>query len=357
MRTLRHVAVFLLVIAAIGAAWLSWALLVPYRNFPAEGVFVELPRGISTRGAALRLEDKGVVRNALAFELAGRWRGRPVQAGEYFFDRPATALEVFEKLATGRVYVRSVTIPEGLHMFQIADLLEREKFTSRAEFLAAAADVSAVRDLAPQARNLEGFLFPATYAFAKNTQAEQIVAAMVRRFREVWDSMPVRDASASPADTYEVVTLASLVERETRVADERPLVAGVYRNRLRKRIALQCDPTVIYAMELAGRNDGIIHQSDLRLKSPYNTYRHRGLPPGPIANPGQASLHAALYPSPGDYLYFVSNGQGGHFFSRTMKEHNARVAEYRRLTGQPPRNSAPRSPAGKTRGKKARGSK
>jgi UPF0755 protein len=343
LRSLPALLILLLAVVLAVAAWLGFALLTSYRNFPADGVFVDLPRGSSTRAIARQLVGNGVVRDALAFEVLARWRGRTLQAGEYFFDRPLTALEVYDMLAAGKVYVRLVTVPEGLNMFQIGELMEREGFATRDAFLVAAEDASAIRDLAPRAKNLEGFLFPATYELPRHPTAEQIVSAMVRRFRAVWDSLPPREAGADAVSAFEVVTLASLVERETRLTEERPLVAGVYYNRLRRGIALQCDPTVLYAMHLAGRNDGVIHQSDLSLNSPYNTYRHRGLPPGPIANPGKAALAAALHPPATDYLYFVSNTQGGHFFSKTAAQHNAKVAEYRRLAGLPPRPAPPPS--------------
>ncbi len=341
MRLRAMLTVVLLALVVI-AAWLAFTLLIPYRNFDTAGVFVEIPRGTPLRAAARLLAQKGVIRSATALELYARWRREALQAGEYFFDRPASARDVFRKLADGRVYFHTLTIPEGFNLFQIAGRVEKEGLASRADFLAAARDVALIRDLAPAARSLEGFLFPATYAFPRSVAAPEIVSAMVARFREVWTSLPPPEGPAQPLAVAQIVALASLVETETGVADERPLIAAVFHNRLRKGIALQCDPTVLYAMELAGKNDGVIHLSDLQINSPYNTYRHRGLPPGPIANPGKAALLAALQPPQADYLFFVSNTQGGHFFSRTLAEHNERVAEYRRLAGLPPKTPGPR---------------
>lgn len=339
---LRFILVAILLLTLTGsAAWLTWALYWPYSAFGPDGVILEIPRGTSRRGIARLLEQHGVIRSALAFELLARWRSNvELQAGEYRFDEAAPATDVFRKIAEGRVFVHALAIPEGLNMFEIATRVEQAGLPSAEEFLRAARDPALIRDLAPQAKSLEGFLFPATYGFPRSITAPEIAAAMVARFRQALTGLPQEGRNPRGFSVYEAVTLASLVEEESGQADERPLIAGVFYNRLAKGIALQCDPTVLYAMQLAGKNDGVIHQSDLRLDSPYNTYRHRGLPPGPISNPGQAALHAVLFPPQTDYLYFVSNTEGGHFFSRTLAEHLANVARYRRLAGLPPKPAA-----------------
>jgi UPF0755 protein len=262
--------------------------------------------------------------------LTRRHPRRSLKAGEYFFDHAVTAGDVFDAISSGKIYEKSLTIPEGYNMFDIAQLLEQQGVLNRGEFVAAARDPSPILDLAPNARNLEGFLFPATYPFPRHPSAKDVVAAMVHRFREVWQRL----SPVPPVDgrtVTQVVTLASLVERETPVAAERPIVAGVFTNRLRTGQALQCDPTVAYALALQGKYTGTLTGADLRVDSPYNTYQHPGLPPGPIANPGEASLKGALEPAAVDYYYFVANTQGGHFFSRTLAEHNTNVARYRRL--------------------------
>ncbi len=326
-----------IVLAGLVAAgvWLAFALYTPYQGFPREGVYVEVPRGASGKAIARLLAGKEVVRSRLAFEVLCRWRARhALQAGEYFFDRPANAFEVYRVLAEGRVFQAQVTVPEGFTLFDIADLLAREGLTSRQAFLDAARDPAPIRDLAPGARSLEGFLFPATYSFPRHSAAREIVEAMVRRFREALQALPEAGADRNELSLEAVVTLASLVERETSVPAERPIIAGVFTNRLRRRLPLQCDPTVIYALQLAGRYNGSLGSRDLQFDSLYNTYRHPGLPPGPIANPGGAALRAALDPSPVNYLYFVANGQGGHVFSKTLEEHNQNVARYRRLLAQ-----------------------
>ena len=315
------------------AGVLGWGLVslyMPYREFPAPGIYVEIPRGASRRSIARILARQGVVRDRRVFEVLTRWRSRrTVQAGEYFFDRPATAMEVFDALATGRVFVRELVVPEGYSMFDIADLVAREGFTSRDDFLAAAHDSTPIRDLAPSAESLEGFLFPATYQIPRHPSGQQIVTAMVARFRQEWTALSAERTTSDGLPLEHTVALASLVERETSKADERPLIAGVFSNRLRIGLPLQCDPTVAYALQLAGRYTGTLRSSDLRFESPYNTYRRAGLPPGPIANPGAASLRAALAPAQTNYMYFVADTEGGHFFSNTLAGHNRNVAIYR----------------------------
>lgn len=328
-----------LVILAILAAgaWFAAAWYLPYQGFAAPpGVYVDIPHGASRRTIGRLLADQGVIRSRLAFEILARFSDlRPLEAGEYYFDRAETQRQVFDAIASGRVFVIPLVIPEGYNMFDIADLAQQEGLVTREEFLAAAADPASIQDLAPAAPNLEGFLFPATYEFPRHITAAEMVQAMVKKFRDEWAALPQPESSArpaaAPASIEGVVTLASLVERETPLDAERPLIAGVFTNRLALHMPLECDPTVAYALALAGRSTGPLDDADLHFKSPYNTYQNVGLPPGPIANPGEASLSAALDPPPTDYLYFVANTQGGHFFSKTLAEHNRNVARYRKL--------------------------
>jgi peptidoglycan lytic transglycosylase G len=329
---MRRLLLLLLITALLAGGYLYAALFLPYGAFPKGGVFVDVPHGVSNRTIARLLASHGVVRSRLAFEALSRWRkGRTLQAGEYFFDHPVTAFEVFDTLASGKVYVKEFVVPEGFTMFDIANLAAQEGFVSRDEFLSAARDPSLIRDLAPDAPTLEGFLFPATYQFPRHIDAKDMAAAMVKRFRQVWMTLPTASATADHLSLQDIVTLASLVERETPRADERAHVAGVFENRLRLGLPLQCDPTVVYALKLANQYDGKLDSNDLRFPSPYNTYRTRGLPPGPIANAGEAALRAALDPPPTKDLYFVANAEGGHFFSATLEKHNENVARYRRL--------------------------
>jgi UPF0755 protein len=327
---IRRFVTLLFFTAVVLAGWVGASLYLPYQKFPSQGVFVDVPHGASRRAVARILANQGVVRSRWVFEALSRRRSRStLQAGEYFFDHPVTSREVFDAIANGRVYVRELTIPEGYSMFDIADLVQREDFTSRENFLAAARNPALIRDLVPGAPSLEGFLFPATYEFPRHPTGEQMVTAMVAHFRKEWAEISAQQPNLSSMGLEQVVTLASLVERETPKSEERPLVAGVFVNRLHRRVPLQCDPTVVYALELAGNYNGRLEARNLPFDSPYNTYRHIGLPPGPIANPSGASLRAALAPPETDYLYFVANTEGGHFFGRTLAEHNHNVTLYR----------------------------
>jgi UPF0755 protein len=334
MRRLGLLALLAISALGAGAAWLDSQISRPYRGHRPQEVFVDVPRGTSRWGVAGILRHEDVIRSRLAFALFSDWHLRkPLQAGEYYFDQPVNSREVFWKISHGRIFVRTILIPEGWTMYDIAAEIDQQKICSREEFIAAAHETSLISDLDPQANSLEGFLFPSTYEFTRHSTCEQVVKRMVQNFRAVWETI---DTESSPAlsqgfTAEQIVTLASLVERETPNAEERPLVAGVFYNRLRLKVPLQCDPTVQYAMEVAGHPEKEVRPPDLRIDSPYNTYEHAGLPPGPIANPGEASLRAALSPATTDYLYFVANDEGGHSFSRTLAEHNRNVARLRRL--------------------------
>jgi UPF0755 protein len=274
-----------------------------------------------------QLEAAGVVSNQYAFDLLRWWKRGRLKAGEYRFDHPAALTEVYARIARGDVFTKAVTIPEGASLFEVAARLEQAGFGARQNFLVGAArQVSLIADLDPGATSLEGYLFPDTYYFARKATPAQICAAMVKRFRAVAGQLGLK------GNVHRVVTLASLVERETAVDAERPLVAGVFENRLSKKMPLMTDPSVIYGLELDGRWRGAIYASDLKLDTPYNTYLHAGLPPGPVANPGLHSLKAAMEPTKSDYLYFVAAGanpQGRSLFSSTIEEHTHNVAGYR----------------------------
>ena len=324
----------LLLIAAIGAAagWLEIQIDKPYRGHRPAELYVNIPRGTSRWRIAGILSHQDVIRSRLAFLLFSEWHHRePLQAGEYLIDRPLNSREVFWKMSKGRIFVHNVVIPEGWTMYDIANELDRQHICSRSQFLIVAHATSMISDLAPHAQSLEGFLFPSTYEFTRHTTCEEVAKRMVADFRTVWESLDPGNSLTLPRglSLEQLVTLASLVERETPNAEERPLVAGVFYNRLRLGYPLQCDPTVQYAFELDGHEDHDIHPADLRINSPYNTYEHRGLPPGPIANPGEASLKAAVHPAATDYLYFVANAQGGHYFAKTLAEHDRNVKRLR----------------------------
>ncbi len=341
MKALAIILLILLSAAGAAAGYLWYCLEKPYGVIPAEGVFVEIPHGASKRAAARILQKNGVLRSAVAFEIyARRHPRRNLEAGEYFFDHALTGKEVFWKLANGEVYQQPFTVREGETIFDIARDLEAAKLMKASEFLPAAKNAELISDIAPGAKTLEGFLFPATYNLAKNTTPADLTAMMVRKFREAWEQVapggPTEEDRKISNYLLYMVTMASLVERETPRPEERPQVAGVFANRLEKGIPLQCDPTVIYALDEAGKYKGTLTLKDLRYDSPYNTYANRGLPPGPIGNPSLESLRAALHPAQTDYLYFVANTRGGHFFAATLAEHNRNVAKYHRLLNGDP---------------------
>lgn len=347
MKFLVKLFLLLLLAMAATAAWLWYGFMQPYKSFPAEGLFVDVPHGASRRAVSRLLERNGVVRSAVAFEIyARRHPRRTLQAGEYFFDQAATGHDVFWKLANGQVYEQPFTVREGETLFDIARELEAGKFVPADDFLAATKSGELVKDIAPQAKTLEGFLFPATYHLPRHPVANELAAGMVKKFKEEWNLIAGPHSTDKSMATggrtlSSVVTLASLVERETPKPEERPLVAAVFANRLRLGMPMQCDPTVIYALERLGQYSGTLSGKDLHFDSPYNTYIHQGLPPGPIGNPGEASLRAALLPEPSAYLYFVANTQGGHFFSATLAEHNKNVTKYRRLLAGLPADAPP----------------
>lgn len=336
---MRTILTILLIFVLAVAGWLAWALLLPVP--PSGQQFVLVRPGLSTRNIANELQKQGVIRSARAFLLL-HYVATPassLKAGEYKFDVAANAIQVHERVVRGDVFKHTVTIPEGYNMFDVAAAVEAAGLGTRQDFLRVArSELALIADLDPQATSLEGYLFPDTYQFTRTQTMGDIAAIMVRRFRQEGRTLGLlpsanesgRTALASSADLHRVATMASIVEKETAVADERPIVASVYYNRLSRKIALAADPTVIYAALLAGRFRGGIYQSDLKDESPYNTYRFAGLPPGPIANPGSASLRAAMHPAQTEYYYFVSDANGHHRFARTLDEHGRNVQLYRR---------------------------
>ena len=328
-------AIVLIVFAAMAAgAWVAWQQWVrlesPYKGFAGEEQFVEVPSGTGTNAIGRLLVDAGVVCDFATWRLAV-WRSGQatvLKAGEYRFTGAMSAAEVVAKIARGDVYLRAVTFREGLTIRQMAEIFEAAGFGPAKDFTAAAGDARLAGAFDPAAPNLEGYLFPDTYALPRGASAADLVRRMVARFESVMTPELRQAAGALGLSVRDAVTLASLVEKETAAPDERPIVSAVYHNRLRQRMGLQCDPTVIYALELRGRFSGNLTRADLAVDSPYNTYRYRGLPPGPIAAPGRLSLEAAVRPAPVDYVYFVSRNDGSHAFATTLTEHNRNVQKY-----------------------------
>ncbi len=322
--------VAVVVVVATIAGWIVYQWQTPYKGYSGTAAVVDVTAGMSTHQIANLLERKGVVRSATAFVIWSRLHhGEGLEAGEYRFAKPMAAAEVFRVLAEGRVWTVMLTVPEGWTMFDIAKAVSNDGLASQAAFLRAARNPAPVRDLAPNVPTLEGFLFPATYRIPHRTTAKAIVDMMVRRFRQAWATATKEDAPPKKLSPEQVVTLASLVQEETPKEEERPIIAGVFMNRLKLGYPLECDSSVVYALKLKGEYDGQLQPAELRIASPYNTYVHYGLPPGPIGNPGMASLLAALKPAQVPYLYFVANGTGGHTFSRTLAGQRRNVERYK----------------------------
>jgi UPF0755 protein len=327
MKRALLLAAAVLIALGVGAGTLFFG--ESFRAFQGE-TYIRVERGTGAMEIGRTLAVAGVIRFPWQF-----WAERAlnpsakIQAGEYRFDRAATPGEVFSRLARGDVYYFDFTVTEGSNMFDIAHSLESASTMTGTDFLAAAGDPTAILDLDPSAKSLEGYLFPSTYRLSHSTTAIELCRLMTDQFRKQWKKL----AAGTSADARRTVTLASMVEKETGVAEERPLVAAVFANRLKKGMLLQCDPTTIYAALLDHRYRNTIHRSDLASRNPYNTYQHPGLPPGPIANPGADSIAAALHPAETDYLYFVAKpAGGGHNFSTNLSGHEKATREYRKKT-------------------------
>jgi UPF0755 protein len=297
-----------------------------YQGFSGE-VFVDFARGTGTGAMADALVRAGVVRSRWDFLLARAiHRGGVLQAGEYRFTKAASPADVVSRIRRGDVFYYELVVPEGKNMFDIAGAVEELGLFQGADFLKAARDTALIRDLDPKAPTLEGYLFPDTYKLSRHTTPERLCKLMTAKFREAWRSLH------SDASVHDAVTMASLVEKEGKLAEERPKIAAVFTNRLRIGMKLDCDPTTIYAALMENKYRGTIYRSDLDRDHTYNTYHYAGLPPGPIANPGVASIRAALTPAPIDSLYFVAraDGSGGHEFSSTIAAHEDAVSRYHR---------------------------
>jgi UPF0755 protein len=325
LKFLFRILVFLVLVVTVAGAWVMYRLNQPYQGF-SEPVFVEFAHGTSTRSIAAVLADKGVIQERwLLLAARGLRRGSNLQAGEYKFDKAASPMQVLQRIVKGDIYYMELLIPEGYNMFDVAEAVGKLGTMKPETFLAAARDPAMIRDIDPKATSLEGYLFPNKYRVYRHTTAQQICHMMTGEFRAQWKAL------ADGANVHGAVTLASMVEREARRPDERPLVASVFANRLKIGMKLDCDPTTAYAAILDGRYRGTIYKSDLANTSLWNTYQHTGLPPGPIANPGLGSIRAALEPAATHYLYFVAkaDGSGGHNFSESLAKHEAAVAGYR----------------------------
>ena len=332
----RKILLLLMLLALLGAAaaaWVTWDRIHTPHPGITEPVLVEIPPGTSVQGILGRLEEARVIADDRLARIHLLLEGSPIlQAGTYRFDEPVTVPQALTKLIEGDVVQVGATIPEGLTLEETAESLARQGLGELDAFLAEMRDAARIQDLDPEAETLEGYLFPESYRFPIGTEESAVVDRLVDTFRTRWEERiaPRRVGDEGGRTVRELVTLASIVEKEARLPEERPVIAGVYDNRLRRGIALYADPTVIYALKQRETWDGDIRKKDLALESPYNTYRNPGLPPGPICSPGLSSLEAAVEPAEVDYLYFVSRNDGSHVFSATYREHRENVQKWQR---------------------------
>lgn len=303
----------------------------PFKGYPEKEIFFTVERGASGARIAEGLENRGIVSNRRLFLAALRLRGErgTIKAGEYRFAEPLSTIEVLDRLVEGEVFTFPITIPEGLTLVETAEHLARlglgDEHRFRESFEQGGNDVA---DLDPEATNLEGYLYPTTYRFTRGVEPSDVTRTLVAQFKQIFGPLRRERAKALGLTPRQVVTLASVVEKETAVPEERPLIGSVFLNRLGRGMPLQSDPTIIYALKLEGRYDGNLRKSDLDLNTPYNTYRFPGLPPGPIASPGEAAIDAVLFAADSNYLYFVSKNDGTHHFSSTYAEHIHAVHKY-----------------------------
>ena len=315
------------VLACFGLAADLWF----YANKPIsdnpEKIVVHLKPGQSFAKTTKILEEKGLINSPFRFNLISRFKGydKKVQAGEYLLSETMTPLHILEKMARGEVKLYKLTIPEGLNIYQIAELASQGDFAQKAAFIKTATDSAYAREKGIEADTLEGYLFPDTYFFPKGTTVKKIIETMVDRFRTVFSPQWKEQAKRIGFTPHQIVILASIIEKETGDPSERPVISSVFHNRLKKKMRLESDPTVIYGIK---NFDGNLTRKHLKTRTPYNTYKIRGLPAGPIANPGLKSLEAALYPAQTPYIYFVSKKDSTHHFSTNLKDHNRAVRKY-----------------------------
>ncbi len=318
---------------ALAAGWLAYMHLMHYAAAPAEAdgrpekKVVAIEKGQNFRQTTLLLQAQQLIDHPFKFRLLARLQGKDkqIQAGEYLLSADMPPKDILEVMVNGKVRLYKVTVPEGSTLKQIAAIIENAGLATRAEFLSAATDADFVREKGIDAGNFEGYLFPETYLFPKNTAARGVIVAMVDRFWSVFTETWKKRAADIGLSVHQVLTLASIIEKETGTPSERPTISSVFHNRLRRGMRLETDPTVIYGID---DFNGNLTRKHLATPTPYNTYMISGLPPGPIANPGRAAIEAALYPADTPYLYFVSKKDGTHQFSTTFADHNRAILTY-----------------------------
>jgi len=336
-------------LALAAAIWLYDRLEHPLKLGTRPQTTVFIPYGSSTSEIFHRLSSEGIVSPAWMAELYYRIArsATPLQAGEYRFTRPEGLSEVIARMARGDVVRHTVVVPEGLTAEETFELFWSRGISRPEAFRAAFKSPQLIASIAPGAPDLEGFLFPDTYVVTRSTSARQIVEFMLANFRRHFGSDLRERAAALPLTIRQAVTLASIVQKESALTSEEPVIAGVYWNRLRRGMRLQADPTVAYALKLDGKWSGTLYRSDYGYASPFNTYLTDGLPPGPICNPGSQALRAAVHPARTEFLYFVADNSGGHVFSRTFEEHLNAISAARRARDaapEPPEIEGPATP-------------
>lgn len=300
---------------------IQWMVVPISWQAESDSVCVIIKQGDSMTRIVDRLKEAKVIKDGTGLLILAKLLGkdRHIQAGRYDFKKGIRLHSVFNKLIKGDVTLKEVTIPEGLTVKQIAGILKREMEFDSSEFVRIAIDSQFTKSMGILASNLEGYLFPDTYKLSRGIPPEKVAQILVDQFKKTFTHSLLRRAEEVNFSLAEVMTLASMIEAEAKDGEEREMISAVYHNRLKRGMLLQCDPTVIYALPELDRP---LLLKDLKINSPYNTYKYPGLPPGPICNPGKASIFAALYPADADYLYFVAKGDGSHIFSTTLKEHN-----------------------------------
>lgn len=331
LKVIKPALIISAVIPLFLCAWFSFEFYGTSKAAPEKILFV-VESGKGIQSIAQDLKEKGVIKKTWPFLLGYKLYFSPksLKAGEYELSLPVTTKKILAILSEGNVFFHPVTIPEGLTRREIAQHLESLGIIEEEDFLEACSRTELLGSYDIEAENLEGYLFPETYHFSRGISAETIITILVTQFKTVFTEEWRQRAIEINMTPRKVVILASLIEKETSFPEERKLVSAVFHNRLRIRMKLDCDPTIIYAMKEQGTYTGRLLKRHLKLDSPYNTYLRRGLPPGPICNPGQAALEAALYPSDEKYIYFVSKNDGSHVFSRTFNEHQRAVRKYQR---------------------------
>jgi len=331
LKIIKRVLLLAAILILFLASWFAFEFLSTPKS-PTEKILYEIERGEGAKSLAEHLKEEGIIQKKMAFLLGHSlfYSQKTIKAGEYVFDLPLSIQKILHIITDGKILLHAVTIPEGLTRMEIADHLESLDFAERQAFMKASEDTSAVSAIDPDAHDLEGYLFPETYFFPKGITTERIVSSMTAQFKDTFSEEWTRRTDETGLTIREIIILASLIEKETSLPDERPLVSAVFHNRLKKRMKLDCDPTIIYALKQDGQFKDRLRIKDLRLDSPYNTYLYGGLPPGPIANPGKDSIEAALYPAEKDFLFFVSKNDGSHHFSRSFQEHQNAVNKFQR---------------------------